>query len=122
MTSRTVIELRPSPRRKGGLAPWQIRRVTEYIVAYLAEDVELQTLSNLVKLSRAHFSRAFRVSTGLAPHQWLVHARIAKAKELLLSSDRRLGQIAIDVGFADQAHFTRTFGRAVGESPGAWQR
>lgn len=113
---------RPSPAGNGRLAPWQLRCVTEYLNAHVAEDVELQAMSDLVKMSRSYFSRAFKMSTGLAPHQWLMQARIAKSKELLLISDRPLAQIAIDVGFADQAHFTRTFGRVVGESPGAWQR
>ena len=108
--------------RHGQLAPWQLRRVTDYLAAHLAEDIPLQILANLVKLSRSYFSRAFKVSTGLAPHQWLLQARISKAKQLLLESDRALAQIAIDVGFADQAHFTRTFRRETGESPGAWQR
>jgi AraC-like DNA-binding protein len=108
--------------RHGQLAPWQLRRVTDYLAAHLAEDIPLQILSDLVKLSRSYFSRAFKVSTGLAPHQWLLQARIAKAKQLLLETHRPLAQIAIDVGFADQAHFTRTFRRETGESPGAWQR
>jgi AraC family transcriptional regulator len=114
---------RPSrPIRQGQLAPWQLRRVTDYLAAHLAEDVPLQTLSDLVKLSRSYFSRAFKISTGFAPHQWLLQARIGRAKQLLLETDRPLAQIAIDVGFADQAHFTRTFRREAGESPGAWQR
>jgi AraC-like DNA-binding protein len=113
---------RPPLVRNGRLAPWQLRRVTEYLVTHLADDVELQTVSDLVKLSRSYFSRAFKMSTGLAPHQWLMQARIDKAKELLLTCDPPLAQVAIDVGFADQAHFTRAFRRAVGESPGAWQR
>ena len=114
----------PEPRsiKHGQLAPWQLRRVTDYLAAHLAEDIPLQILSDLVKLSRSYFSRAFKVSTGLAPHQWLLQARISKAKQLLLQTDRPLAQIAIDVGFADQAHFTRTFRREAGESPGAWQR
>jgi AraC-like DNA-binding protein len=114
----------PEPRsiKHGQLAPWQLRRVTDYLAAHLAEDIPLQILSDLVKLSRSYFSRAFKVSTGLAPHQWLLQARISKAKQLLLETDRPLAQIAIDVGFADQAHFTRTFRREAGESPGAWQR
>ena len=56
--------------KRGQLAPWQIRRVTEYFAAHLAEDVQLQTVCDLVKLSRSYFSRAFKMSTGLAPHQW----------------------------------------------------
>jgi AraC-like DNA-binding protein len=108
--------------KRGQLAPWQIRRVTEYFAAHLAEDVQLQTVCDLVKLSRSYFSRAFKTSTGLAPHQWLLQARIGKAKQLLLESDLPLAQIAVDIGFADQAHFTRTFGRVVGQSPRVWQR
>lgn len=112
----------PSTSTHGCLAPWQLRRVSEYLNAHLAEDVHMHALSNLAKLSRSYFSRAFKLSTGLAPHQWLLQARIAKAKQLMLEGDCPLAQIAIAVGFADQAHFTRTFGRAVGESPGAWRR
>jgi AraC-like DNA-binding protein len=114
--------LNRQPSKQGQLALWQLRRVTDYLVAHLAEDVRLQTLADLVKLSRSYFSRAFKMSTGLAPHQWLLHARIARAKELLLESNRPLAQIAVDIGFVDQAHFTRTFGRTAGESPRAWQR
>jgi AraC family transcriptional regulator len=110
------------PVKRGPLAPWQIRRVTEYLSAHLADDVQLHTVCDLVKLSRSYFSRAFKISTGLAPHQWLLQARIAKAKQLLLESSLPLAQIAVDIGFADQAHFTRTFGRATGQSPRAWQR
>ena len=119
--SRLGTSTRPSITQ-GRLAPWHLRRVTEYFAAHLAEDISLQTVSGLAKLCRSHFSRAFKISTGLAPHQWLVRARIDKAKHLLLDTDRPLAQIAIDVGFADQAHFTRTFRRQAGESPGAWQR
>lgn len=108
--------------KRGQLAPWQIRRVTEYLSAHLGDDIQLQTVCDLVKLSRSYFSRAFKISTGLAPHQWLLQARIAKAKQLLLESGRQLAQIAVDIGFADQAHFTRTFRRMVGQSPRAWQR
>jgi AraC family transcriptional regulator len=108
--------------KRGQLAPWQIRRVTEYFSAHLGDDIQLKTVCDLIKLSRSYFSRAFKISTGLAPHQWLLQARIAKAKQLLLESGLQLAQIAVDIGFADQAHFTRTFRRMVGQSPRAWQR
>jgi AraC family transcriptional regulator len=121
-----ALSRRPTSRHPsighGQLAPWQIRRVTEYFLAHLADDIPLQTVCDLVRLSRSHFSRAFKLSTGLAPHQWLLQARISKTKQLMLETDIPLAQIAIDVGFADQAHFTRTFGRATGQSPRAWQR
>jgi len=108
--------------KHGQLAPWQIHRVTEYFTAHLADDIQLQTVSDLVKLSRSYFSRAFKISTGFAPHQWLLQARVAKGKQLLLESGLPLAQIAVDLGFSDQSHFTRAFGRATGQSPRAWQR
>jgi AraC-like DNA-binding protein len=112
------------PRRDGagGLAPWQVRRVTEYLREHLAESVEMATLAGIACLSKAHFSRAFKVSTGLPPHRWLLNARIARAREMLIDGDLPLAEISLAVGFADQAHFTRTFGAIVGTSPRAWQR
>lgn len=107
---------------RGRLAPWQLRCVTEYFAAHLANEVQLQTVSDLVKLSRSYFSRAFKISTGLAPHQWLLRARISRAEQLLLETDLPIAQIAVEAGFADQSHLTRTFARVTGQSPRAWQR
>ena len=111
-----------APVTRGQLAPWQLRRVTEYFAAHLADDIPLQKVSDLVSLSRSYFSRAFKISTGLAPHQWLLKARIEKAMRLLLETDLPIAQIAVEIGFADQAHLTRTFGRVTGQSPREWQR
>jgi len=110
------------PQRRGGLALWQLRRVTDYIEERLGDRIELGELCSVAGLSQAYFCRAFKVSTGLAPHQWQREARLRRAKHLLLTSRMSIAEIAIDVGFADQAHFTRTFTRGVGASPGAWRR
>lgn len=107
---------------KGGLSPWQLRRVLDYLSENLSEDVPLYKLADIASLSPCYFSRAFKASTGLAPHQWLVNARCDRAKELLVENRLRLAEIALDAGFCDQAHFTRVFARTVGTSPGAWRR
>ena len=73
-------------------------------------------------LSVSHFSRAFRTSTGLPPHQWLLRQRVKAAKQLLGVHDLPLSEIAISAGFANQSHFTRVFSSVVGVSPGAWRR
>jgi AraC family transcriptional regulator len=73
-------------------------------------------------LSVGHFFHAFRQSTGLPPHQWLVSERLEKAQDLLVNSATPLVEIAGICGFADQSHFSRVFGRMAGESPGAWRR
>ena len=88
---------------------------------HLPHRIELETLAGLVNLSQAHFSRAFKISTGLAPYQWQLDARIRRAQQLLSASDATLGEIAHAMGFADPVHFGRTFRKMIGASPGAWR-
>ena len=106
---------------RGGLAPRQLRRVTEAVDANLGGDPCISMLAKDCGLSASHFARAFRQSTGMAPHQWLIKRRIECAKSLLLS-DRSLAEIAIVCGFADQSHLTRHFTRSEGSSPAHWRR
>jgi len=107
--------------KAGGLAPWQQRRVIDYMEANLPHRIELETLATLVNLSQAHFSRAFKISTGLAPYQWQLDARIRRAQQLLSASDASLGEVAHATGFADPVHFGRTFRKMMGLAPGAWR-
>lgn len=107
--------------RAGGLAPWQLRRVIDYMEAHFPHRIELGALAGLVNLSQAHFSRAFKASTGRAPYQWQLEARIRRAQQLLSASDASLGQIAQITGFADTVHFGRTFRKMAGMAPGAWR-
>jgi AraC-like DNA-binding protein len=109
-------------RAVGRLAPWQLRRVTDYITEHLSDTVRLKDLAGLTGLSQSHFGRAFKTSTGLSPHRWQLDARIAKAQQLLLSRSLPLAQIALVTGFADQSHFCRVFSTMVGTSPAAWER
>lgn len=104
------------------LARWQERRAKELMAANLTGSVTLADLAKACELSIRHFTRAFRGSTGMSPHAWLLSLRIEKAKGLLTNSPRMLADVALDCGFADQSHFTRTFQRAVGVSPGEWRR
>lgn len=113
--------LASAPPRPGGLAPWQLRRVTDYMETHFPDRIELATLAAQIKLSQAHFSRAFKASTGLAPYQWQLTARIRHAQCLLAASDASLGEIAQATGFADPVHFGRTFRKLVGVAPGAWR-
>lgn len=112
----------PERRPQGGLAPYQLRQVTEYICEHLVEGANLQELASIAGLSRSYFGCAFRESTGMPPHQWLLQRRILKAKEYLLNSNLSVAQVALAVGFSDQAHFSRTFSRIVGAGPATWRR
>jgi AraC family transcriptional regulator len=106
----------------GALARWQERRATEILAANLEGNVPLRTLAQEPGLSVRHFSRAFRRSTGMAPHQWLLHKRVEFAMALLRNRRLPLSEVALAAGFANQSHFTRVFSCVVGVTPGIWRR
>lgn len=106
----------------GALAPWQLRRVIEYLTEHANRRVELKHLASLVGLSQSRFSRAFKASTGQAPYRWQLAHRVDRAKMLLSSRHARLDEVAEATGFADAVHFGRTFRRIAGASPAAWRR
>jgi AraC family transcriptional regulator len=107
---------------KGGLAPWQERRAKEMLAGDLAGTMRLHEIAEACGLSVSHFSHAFRRSTGLAPHAWLMQARVEAAKALLRRKNISVSSIAQASGFADQSHFTHAFRRRVGLSPSAWRK
>jgi AraC-like DNA-binding protein len=112
----------PATNARGGLAAWQVKRAEDALAANLEGDLSLADLANDCGLSASHFSRAFRQSTGLSPHQWLQQRRVDAAKGLLADRKLSLSEVALACGFADQSHFTRVFARLAGISPGAWRR
>lgn len=110
------------PVRRGGLAAWQLRRVTELMQSDLSADVTMSDLASACGLSVSYFARAFRQSTGQPPHRWLLEQRVARARTLMSSPALPLADVALACGFADQSHFTRVFKSLVGASPGVWRR
>jgi AraC-like DNA-binding protein len=106
---------------RGGLAPGVLRRVKSHIEESLAERIDLDDLARIAGLSRCHFSRAFKESVGVPPHRYIVSRRIVVAAGLIQLTNRPLADIALSVGFADQSHFTRSFVRALGETPRSYR-
>ena len=115
----SVLPARPV---RGTLAPWQERRAKEFMLASMGGDATLTELARECGLSRSHFARAFKATTGLSPHRWLQARRVERARDMLIASSIPLGEIARQLGFADQSHFTRVFRRSLGETPRAWRR
>jgi len=107
---------------KGGLAPWQEKRSKEMLAGDLTGATPLHEIAGACGLSVSHFSRAFHKSTGLAPHAWLLHARVESAMAMLRTGDASLSTIARASGFADQSHLARVFTHQVGLSPGTWRK
>ncbi len=108
--------------RLGGLAPWQERRAKDLLTTQLARNVSLAEVARDCDLSRSHFGKAFKQTTGQTPHAWLTARRVEAVQQMLLESSASLSEIALACGFADQSHLTRIFGERVGTSPARWRR
>lgn len=106
---------------RGGLAPRVLKRVIACMSERLEEDLRIDELASVAELSPRHFSTAFRRSTGLPPHRFLLAKRVERAQRLI-GSGVTLTEVAIACGFASQQHLTTAFKKAVGVSPGAWRR
>ena len=104
------------------LAPWQVDRATRFIDANLQKKITISDVAALTRLSASHFSRAFRATVGEAPHAYIMRRRVERAQRLIRVTNQPLVEIALECGFADQAHLTKLFRRVVGICPGAWRR
>ena len=121
--AQTYAGMRPlSPPIRGGLAAWQVKRAKEILSANLDGRVPLKEVARACGLSVSYFSRAFRRSVGVTPHNWLLTLRVEVAKQKLREGRLSLRDVALACGFADQSHLTQVFARSVGVSPGAWRR
>ena len=105
----------------GGLCPRRERIAKQLIQANLGESLAIADLAQACALSRSHFSRAFKCTTGLSPQEWIRQQRIQRAKELITGSALSLTQISLECGFCDQAHFCHMFTRSEGVNPMTWR-
>ena len=130
LTAR-LLEIRdsPTPQRTdlvhGGLAPWQVKRVCEAMIAAMdagEEEASLAELALTVGLSANHFCRGFAQSTGLPPHRWMTERRIERAGLLLLDPRLSLTEIALILGYTSQSAFGRAFARVTGVAPSVRRR
>ena len=103
----------------GGLSKRALKVVIDYIGDNLQEDLTLAEIAGAVHMSPYHFSRLFKESTGLAPHQYVIERRVQRAKELLSNTALPIAEIAFLCGFAHQSHLNRHFKRLLGVNPKA---
>ena len=104
------------------LSPRSVARAKELLAARIDGDLSIAEVADACDLSRSHFTRAFRDTTGQTPYQWLMARRLERACELLRDAAMLLAEIAMTCGFSDQSHFTRVFSRHMGMAPGVWRR
>ncbi|MCW3797208.1 helix-turn-helix domain-containing protein [Sphingomonas sp. BN140010] len=107
---------------QNGLLHWRLKRVLNLIETHLGEPLRLADLAAAAGLSRMHFAAQFRRSLGVSPHEYLVRRRVERAQELLRETDLPLVEVALTVGFQNQAHFTTVFRRQADLTPGRWRQ
>jgi AraC family transcriptional regulator len=107
---------------RSGLTARQLRIAKHMMREDLAGNTPLHDVARECGLSRSHFARAFAISVGQPPHQWLLEQRVGVARQLLGDTELSIGEVAARCGFADQSHFTRAFSVRTGLSPGRWRR
>lgn len=109
----------PRPR---GLSVSAMKRVADYVERHIDQNISLERLAAVACMSRFHFARLFRRSTGLSPMEYVKRERIELAKRLLVRGEARISIVAVEVGFFDQSHFTRVFRKLTGVPPGHYSR
>jgi AraC family transcriptional regulator len=107
---------------RGGLATWQQRAVARYIEEHLEEQISLDTLAELARLSRYHFCRSFKQSFGMPPHRFHTLRRIEQAKSLLARRSASVTDVGMAIGFSETSSFTSAFRKATGLTPTGYQR
>jgi AraC-like DNA-binding protein len=105
-----------------GLAKWRLKRAIDYIQEHLAEPIGLAQMAASAGLSRMHFAAQFRLATGMRPHEYLLRRRTERAQNLLSASTLPLVEVALEVGFKSQSHFTTVFTGLVGKTPKNWRQ
>ena len=106
----------------GGLAPRVLMRAIERLRSESEADVSLAALAADAGLSRFHFCRAFKESTGLSPHAWLRQRRLEQAMQMLRDPDVSVVTVAAALGYASQTAFAAAFKRLTGDTPTDWRR
>jgi AraC family transcriptional regulator len=106
----------------GGLSPKVLLHAIERLRSDSDADVSLAALAADAGLSRFHFCRAFKHSTGLSPHAWLRQYRLEQAMTMLRDTDTSVVSIAMALGYGSQTAFAAAFRKLTGEAPSDWRR
>jgi AraC family transcriptional regulator len=110
-------EVSDRSRTKGGLAPWQVRRIEACVAESPDTSLSVDRLAELCGISAGHLMRAFKQTTGETVHAYVEGVRLAKAQRLLSETDLSVKTIAADLGFSTPSSFSFAFRRATGGTP-----
>lgn len=100
---------------------WQVRKALEYLQDTCTEEFDLNRVAEAANLSKYHLDRVFKRATGLRPHTYVAMLRVDRAKIALAQTPKSIAEIALELGFADQSHFSNVFKQLSGFSPRAYR-
>ncbi|MCQ4299334.1 AraC family transcriptional regulator [Pseudomonas songnenensis] len=109
-------------RRSNALQAYKLRKVIDAMNARLADEFSLTRLARTAELSEYHFSRMFKRATGFSPSQYFIGLRMARARQLLIETQRSVIDIGLEVGYSSPSHFSQVFRREVGVTPSAYRQ
>jgi AraC family transcriptional regulator len=115
-------KIAPRTGRQTGLAPWQQKRIADYVEARLDARLTIADMAALIHLSPFHFSRAFKQSFGMPPHRYHMMRRVEAAKTLLNTTTTPMTEIALRLGFSEASSLSAGFRRMTGVSPSTYRR
>jgi AraC family transcriptional regulator len=105
-----------------GLPGYELRRLNDFIEANLEGEISLAAMASACGIGTKSFVRAFAATTGKSPYQYVITARVERAKRLIEQDQEGLAEIALRCGFSHQEHLTRAFRRLTGQTPGRYRR
>lgn len=100
--------------------PPPLERAAQFIDAHCTEALTLEAICAAAGLSPSYLIRRFKLRYGMTPHAYLLNRRIQRSQQWLRQG-RGLAEVALDAGFADQAHFQRSFKRHLAATPGQYR-
>lgn len=100
----------------------EMKRLDSFIDAHLGDGITVDDLADQLHCSKFYFLREFKKLMDITPYQYLMGKRLERARDRLLSSNQNIAAVGMDLGFNDQAHFTRAFKNQFGLTPGQFQK
>lgn len=109
-----------NPQSSFPLRP-EIQKSISYIQRHLQEEIKMHDVAEHVQLSRSHFSALFKQAMGKTFLEYVIEKRMERATEIIRETNKKLYEVANEVGFSDYKYFTRCFKEYVGTTPKEWR-
>ena len=120
IASRVITQhssLTKSARVAEGLTDRRLKQVLSFIEENLSEELSLEQIAAVARVSASHLKSVFRKAMGTSVHQYVIQRRVELAKSMLQQDDHSMTEIALAAGFAHQSHLARHMRRLLGASP-----